>query len=71
MKARPRTTRTKPASFVRVSASTQPPSAAAAAPSTTKTTVKPAANGTLATTTRFATPRSPRRSTSTDVIADR
>ena len=71
MKASPSTTSTKPAIFVRVSRSTQPPSAAAPAPSTTKTTVKPSANGTLAATTRRAIPRSPSRSTSTAVIADR
>ena len=71
MKASPNTTSTKPAIFVRVSRSTQPPSAAPAAPSTTKTTVKPSANGTLAAITRRAVPRSPSRSTSTAVIADR
>src|SRR3954452_1827819 len=69
--ASPRTTSTNPAIFVRVSWSSHPPSAAAPAPRTTKTTVKPSANGTLAATTRRAEPRSPRRSTSTDEIADR
>ena len=71
MKASPSTTSTKPAIFVRVSWSTQPPSAAAPAPRTTKTTVKPSAKGTLAAITRRAIPRSPSRSTSTAVIADR
>ena len=70
-RARPRTTRTKPAILTLASGSTQPPRAAAPAPSTTNTTVNPIAKGTLADTIRLATPRSPSRSTSTDEIAER
>ena len=69
--ASPSTTSTKPATSVCCCLSSTPPIAAAAAPSSTKTTVKPKANGMLATTTRRATPRSPSRSTSTAETADR
>ncbi len=69
--ARPSTTSTNPATSVWRSLSSTPPTAAAAAPSTTKTTVNPSAKGTLATTMRRATPRSPRRSTSTAETAER
>ena len=70
MKARPRTTSTKPAISLRLLVD-ESPIAAAPAPSATKTTVKPSRNGTLATTTRRGTPRSPSRFASTAETADR
>src|SRR4051812_4599163 len=69
--ARPSTTRTKPAISTCDRLSTVLPTAAAAAPSSTNTAVKPITNGTLASSTRFETPWSPSRSTSTAETADR
>jgi hypothetical protein len=69
--ARPSTTSTNPAISVCALPDTVLPIAAAPAPSTTKTTVKPRMNGRLATTTRRALPRSPRRPVSTLEIAER
>ena len=69
--ARPSTTRTKPAILTCDRLSTVLPTAAAAAPRRTNTAVKPITNGTLATTMRLETPRSPRRSTSTAETAER
>ena len=69
--ASPSTISTKPAISVCVVFATELAIAAAPAPSTTNTTVKPAMNGTLASTTRRAEPRSPRRVTSTADTAER
>ena len=62
MSASPRTTRTKPAISCCARTLTSCRSAVAATPSATNTTVKPGKNGRLATVTRRATPRCPRRS---------
>src|SRR5687768_11025495 len=73
MKARPNTTRTKPAmrSSRNWSPRIRPPTSAAPTPSSTKNAVNPSTNGTLPVITRLAVPRSPSRSASTAETADR
>jgi hypothetical protein len=71
MKPSPKTTRTKPATASWLRGPITSAIAAAAAPSATKTTVKPARNGRLATTTRRAVPGWPSREASTADTAER